>query len=259
MVGGGLGLAISVVGLALCVVELEIGTQRQRGFLTKPSGHMMRQSAAAGLRPAITAALDPVGGRLGFGIEMVKLAIGTHWHGGTSFSSGPQAIGQIDPIGFRFGIGLFELAIETHLHGGSNTSSSLQAMLQAGGEGSCFARGTHLHGGSNTSSSRQAISQAGPRYGWIGAQPHGGTGVVPGTQTIPHLVGGGLGFAIKALELAIGTQLHGNTSFRPNGQKIRHLGTGVGSGMTALELDIGAQPHGGTGVVPGKQTLKHTG
>lgn len=60
----------------------------------------------------------------------------------------------------------------------------------------------------------------------IGAQPHGGTGVVPGTQTMPHLVGGRLGLAMAVLELE-------------------------------LELEIGRQPHGGTGTVPGTQTIPH--
>ena len=46
----------------------------------------------------------------------------------------------------------------------------------------------------------------------IGAQPHGGTGVVPGTQTIPHLNGGRPRFGAEELTLAIGTQLHGGTN-----------------------------------------------
>lgn len=58
----------------------------------------------------------------------------------------------------------------------------------------------------------------------IGAQPHGGTGVVPGTQTMPHLVGGRVGLAMATLE---------------------------------LELAMGRQPHGGTGSVPGTQTIPH--
>lgn len=66
----------------------------------------------------------------------------------------------------------------------------------------------------------------------IGAQPHGGTGVVPGTQTMPHLVGGGLGFGVAMLDFELDFELE-------------------------LELEIGRQPHGGTGSVPGTQTIPH--
>ena len=57
----------------------------------------------------------------------------------------------------------------------------------------------------------------------IGAQPHGGTGVVPGTQTMPHLVGGRLGLAMAVLELAMGRQPHGGTGSVPGTQTIPHL------------------------------------
>lgn len=63
-----------------------------------------------------------------------------------------------------------------------------------------------------------------------GTQLQGGTNIVPSSHAMSHLIGGGLGFAIRVLELGLGLE---------------------------LELAIERQPQGGTGVVPGTQTIPH--
>ena len=156
--------------------------------------------------------------------------------------------------------------IGLHLHPGPNLKPSGQKIAQIGVRLAIGGIHWHVpwfwvHSGGQASGQRPLFLAPGGQS--IGAQPQGGTGIVPGSHAMSHLAGGGLGFATRVLGvglgLAIGAQPHGGTGVVPGTQTMPHLvGGGLGFATGVLdEVAIGRQPHGGTGSVPGTQTIPH--